>query len=91
MIDNKDQCSVVVTYGRGEELIEELRGRGPSRDLFRRCQRYVVNIPEYAAKPMKDRGDLEDIQGVLVQNSSLIYDDQTGLRTDPEEGNAFQV
>ncbi len=91
MIDNKDQCSVVVTYGRGEGLIEELRGHGPSRDLFRRCQRYVVNIPEYAAKPMKDRGDLEDIQGVLVQNSSLIYDDQTGLRTDPEEGNAIQV
>ena len=91
MIDNQDQCSVVAAYDRGRELIEELRGQGPSRELFRRCQRYLVNIPEYMAKPMKDRGDLEEVEGIWVQNSSLIYDDRLGLLTEGQEGAAIQI
>ena len=91
MIDNQDQCSVVVAYGRGRELIEELRSHGPSRETFRQCQRHLVNIPEFMAKPMKDRGDLEEIEGIWVQNSSLIYDDRLGLLTEGPEGAAILI
>lgn len=89
MIEDKDRRSVVVQYGQGRELIEELRRAGPSRELFSQCQRYVVDIPQYAAKPMLDQGDLEDVEGVLVQNSSLIYDPHTGLVTEGPSGEAF--
>ena len=83
IIDNND-VSVVTMHGQGEELIEQLRRQGPDRDLFRRMQRYTVNLPHWLATPMINRGDLEEVFGVTVQNSSLIYNPFKGLLTEPD-------
>ena len=75
--------SVFVPYGeKGERLVEQLRAVGPSRDLLRRLQRFVVGVYEQAYNAML-AGDIEEIQGGnAVLTNRDAYDHQLGLRID---------
>ena len=87
---NDDQSPVVVHY-RGADgqdttvdmLLGKLAKDGPERWLMRALQRYTVNLPKALAERLHGQGDLQlAIPGLYVQANDLMYDPQTGLRTD---------
>ena len=84
------QAPVVVLY-RGpdglDETVDKLLGKlakdGPERWLMRSLQRYTVSLPKALAERLHGQGDLQlAIPGLYVQANDLMYDPQTGLRTD---------
>jgi CRISPR-associated endonuclease/helicase Cas3 len=80
-IKDENQQAVIVRYGRKiDDLIDELRDRGPKRDILRKLQRYTVNLPARTAAKMKLDGLLEELHGgILVQTMPNIYSSKTGL------------
>lgn len=74
---------VITAYGGGKQLIEQLRLYGPSRDLLRKAQRYVVNIPQKGYEKLIQSGDLEllDNGDLCVQKGDTIYHQVTGFGT----------
>lgn len=80
LIDEQGQRPVIVRYGRGNQLVGELAKTGPNRDLLRRLQRFIVNLPTRIADRMVNDGLLEEVwPGFLAQCSPSIYVDSTGL------------
>ena len=83
IIDNKDQRTVLVPYGKGEELIALLKIKGPERSLLRKLQRYAVNIYAKDFAVMLEKGWLvETSPGIFALTSSAGYDLKTGLLVD---------
>ena len=78
-IDDKYSVPVVSMYERGQELIEQLRAKGPNKTLMRELQRYMVNIPRNNADILLNTGELQMEFGILVQNDSLLYNEEYGL------------
>jgi CRISPR-associated endonuclease/helicase Cas3 len=74
---------VITAYGGGKRIIEQLRSYGSSRDLLRKAQRYVVNIPEKGYEKLVQSGDLELLKScdLCVQNSDTIYNQVVGFGT----------
>lgn len=73
--------TVFVPYGRGHELLEQLRQDGPSRELLRRLQRYSIGLyePVFNAMAGSDIEQLHSGYAVLINTS--VYDSQTGFRS----------
>jgi len=83
IIDDSRQATVIVAYGRGAELIEELERREPDRYLMRRLQRYVVNLPRYLHDKLVSEGSIRLIhEGIYIQGHSAMYDEQIGFCPD---------
>ncbi|HDL64061.1 MAG TPA: CRISPR-associated helicase Cas3', partial [Proteobacteria bacterium] len=79
------QVSVLVRYKKGSELIDLLYRIGPSRELMRKLQRYVVNIPLYLIGKLVDAGSIEELRncpGTYVQISHIFYHPVTGVQYD---------
>lgn len=78
-IDNQQQVSVVVWYEKEkiQKMINELRYKGPYRNLMRRLQRHIVSIPENVFDEV--RGSFEDVQGIWCQNADTLYDSVLGF------------
>jgi CRISPR-associated endonuclease/helicase Cas3 len=73
---------VLVPYGKGEKLIEQLRKIGPHRDLLRKLQRYTVNVFEQVYNSMLGR-DIELLDsGFAVLINSTCYDKVLGFCAD---------
>jgi CRISPR-associated endonuclease/helicase Cas3 len=79
LIDNQRQVSVVVWYEKEKirKMINELRYKGPNRNLMRRLQRYTVSIPENVFDEV--RSSFEDVQGIWCQNADTLYDSKLGF------------
>lgn len=91
LIDDTAQRGIVIWYrGRTRkvsslEYIEQLRLLGPSRQLFRKMQRYTVNVPLYTHKKLMEMGMIEEISGFSVQRSPGLYKPGLGLLPFPDK------
>jgi len=87
MIDDA-QTPIVVPHGDGAHLIEELTTcERPTRDLFRRLQRYTVGVYPYQLDKMRENQLLtEPHEGVFVLMNREAYDRELGLRPDGHAG-----
>jgi len=80
LIDEQDRQPVLVQYGRGKKLINELRREGPHRNLLRKLQRYTVNLYRGQAEKLRGNGLLEDVpSGFVTHCLPSTYNDITGL------------
>ena len=79
MIDDKKQMSIIVRYKNSERLIEQLRFAGSSKELLRKLQRYIVNVPIYTFNKIREAGYIEEINGYWVQSDDNLYKPGLGL------------
>ncbi len=72
---------VLVRYGNGAGIIDQLHQHGPDRGLLRRAQRYVVNLPEKSVQALVRDGVLLELsgQGVFVQYQAGAYSERFGF------------
>jgi len=83
MIDDTKQMPVVVAYGDGAQLIDELSKRPLDRNLMRKLQRFIVNLPRYLHEKLVTEGSIRLIHpGIYVQGHIAMYDDKTGFCAD---------
>jgi len=85
LIDDSQIKTIFVRYGKGDELINLLKRKGPDRWILRQLQRYTVNIFNNSFTLMFNRGALEEVYpGIYVLVSSSEYSDSIGLKIDVE-------
>lgn len=86
LIEDEDQQAIIVRYGphreRLDRLVDELRYAGPNRDRIRALQRFSVNLHARVAQELVRQGEVEEVQGLLVQAVDGLYDGRTGLCPD---------
>lgn len=94
IIDDRAQRSLLVPYGQGSKLIEQLKLIGPERWLLRKLQRYTVNVFLAQFNAMQARGSLSEVSpGIFAVTCSIEYDDKIGLLVDewPTDPSAFMA
>lgn len=77
---------LLVTYGEGAKLIEQLKILGASRWLMRKLQRYTVTLREQEKNRLLKAGDIRELTGlagVYELVTAGIYDSKLGLMSDP--------
>ena len=80
IIDEGGSANVLVRYREGDQLINELADRGPSRGLLRKLQRYSVSVPRWLCGRLHTDGILETVrEEFLVQSRLEAYSDVYGL------------
>lgn len=80
LIDDSNQKTILVRYKEGISMIDQLRARGPDRDLLRRLQRYSITIYEQEFYDLLERGVIEEaVPGLYALSTDLDYSKQTGL------------
>lgn len=83
IIDDSQQHTILVPYGKGKELIDLLKNKGPERWIFRKLQRYSVNVYKNDFLSLKTKGLVDEISpGVFALNFDTGYDYQMGLLVD---------
>lgn len=94
LIENQMSSIFIPTDQRAEELVEELRVKGGTRDVMRRVQQYTVQVSKQYCDVLSGAGHLypisEDIEDFYVlRKDSGIYSEQLGLSLDVESGEAI--
>lgn len=79
LIDDKDSVTIAVGYGGGAALIEELKSKGPEKELLRRMQRYSVSVHSRDFDKLRSAGIVAPYHDVYVLENSGNYDDSVGL------------
>lgn len=79
MIDDKKHISIIVRYKKSENLIDQLKFAGVSKDLLKKLQRYTVTVPIHLFNKIKEANYIEDINGYWVQSDSNLYIPGLGL------------
>ncbi len=83
LIDEAGQAPVVVMYEEGADLIRTLEKERPDRQLPRRLQRYVVNLPHYLHSKLLAEGAIREVHpGIYVQGHRALYDENLGFCPD---------
>ena len=83
LIDDRAQAPVLVRYGEGGKLIEQLKHLGPERWILRKLQRYVVNLPKYLHARLHVEGAIQEVHpGIYVQGHGALYDEKLGFCPD---------
>jgi len=83
LIDESQQAPVIVAYGEGANLIKILEKGEPERWLFRKLQRYVVNLPRYLHTKLLVEGALRELHpGIYVQGHGALYHKDLGFCPD---------
>ncbi|MHB9293137.1 putative CRISPR-associated endonuclease/helicase Cas3 [Hollandina sp. SP2] len=90
IIDDKKQRTILVRYGKGEELIAALKyagryGKDFETKLLRKLQRYTISIYVDQFFSLQNRGSLEEIvpgTDIFALNNTMEYDKQVGLLID---------
>ena len=63
-----------------EKILKNLKYSGPTREIMRGLQRYMVHLPIRMVEQMKRNGLLEEIHlGIWVQSLSSLYSREIGL------------
>jgi len=84
LIDD-NQRSIIIFYKNpitgkdSRKIINELKFKGPSRQLIRKLQRFVVNVPEYLFRQLEKNNYIEEVHGYYIQNDEVIYKEGLGL------------
>lgn len=81
LIDSKGY-PVVVPYGESPELMERLENGELNAALFRKLNRYTVQLTERDFKEFLSSGMLEAVHGLYLLKDSAQYDDKVGLKRD---------
>ena len=82
------QESIVVWYvnpktgNDSKKLIDDLHYKGPNRELLRKLQRFVVNIPQHMFARLQKLGYVEEVSGYWVQTTEHLYKPGVGLELD---------
>jgi hypothetical protein len=88
MIDGAAQVPIIVRYGENDSLINSLRAVGPMRDIMRRLQRYMVNVPRSRIPDLLEKGMIEELRissrhdeasDIYVQTMPSAYRDDVGF------------
>ena len=90
LIDDKAQKSVIVWYSddkiNSQELIAQLEVVGLKRDIMRKLQRCIVNIPKKCWEELQQEGYIVEIKGpdgigldIWQQGTSSLYSEKTGF------------
>lgn len=85
MIDSSKQYSIIVHFKSdksrkdSQKLIDQLKYAGVSKDLLRKLQRYIVNVPINIFNNIKEANYVEDINGYWVQCDPMLYKPGLGL------------
>lgn len=94
IVDDSRMRTILVPYGRGGQLIEFLRNGETARWLYRKLQRYTVNVYLNQFSMLLSRGSLDEVvTSVFVLKSHVEYNDDIGLLIDemPDDPEAFMV
>lgn len=81
MIDDGAQ-DVIVPWGDGAVILEDLRRNGPSRGRLRALQRFHVRVPRSIARRLAAAGALEEVASSVTALSGLhreLYTERFGL------------
>ena len=71
---------VIVPFGRGAELLDQLRREGESYSLMRKLRPYAVSVRRRVAEDLLAGGIVGMVaEGVLALTSAKQYDDKVGL------------
>lgn len=81
LIDSKGY-SVVVHYGESDTLMNHLKNGVFDPLLFRRLNRYVVQLNEYDFKAFVEAGMIESVQGLYYLSDPAQYHSSVGLKLD---------
>ncbi|MEW6508331.1 MAG: CRISPR-associated helicase Cas3' [Bacteroidota bacterium] len=79
------QKSIVVLYENqksgfnSERLINELQFKGPSKQLGRKLQRFIVNVPMQIFNKLVGYNYIKELNGYYIQNDPTIYKPGLGL------------
>lgn len=87
MIEDGYTRPIVVPYGAAVERLDELRRRGPDRDLLRSLQAFTVNVPERNLTALARSGALERVADSVWAVPAVfqsLYDESYGLMLDEE-------
>ena len=85
LIDSTKQVSIIIWYenqrtGKSSmPLIEQLKYTGPTKELLRKLQRFIVNVPVYMFENIKKNNYIELVNGYWVQSDPLLYKPGLGL------------
>lgn len=83
IIDETQSAPVIVTYSKGAGLINTLEKEKPGRQMKRKLQRYIVNIPRYLHSKLISEGKIKELHpGVYVQAHPSLYDADLGFCPD---------
>jgi CRISPR-associated endonuclease/helicase Cas3 len=83
LIDESLYAPVIVNYGEGSQLVKRIEYEKPDREMRRRLQRFVVNIPRYVHSKMLSEGGLREVHpGIFIQNHPSLYDENLGFCPD---------
>ena len=78
LIDDQ-AISIYVPYGKGAQLVEELKHRQITSTLLRQLQRFCVSIPVYQEKLLAPIGAVQINEGLYYLPDCSNYDEDTGL------------
>jgi CRISPR-associated endonuclease/helicase Cas3 len=80
--------SIIVPWGRGKRLIERLHNahRPPTRDDWRRLQRYTVSVREHEQQMLLRAGALTQLHDCWVLCQPHLYDSDMGLTPQRADG-----
>ena len=81
LIDSKGY-SVVVHYGESDTLMNHLKNGVFDSLLFRRLNRYAVQLNEHDFKAFVEAGMIEPVQGLYYLSDSAQYHSSVGLKLD---------
>ena len=81
LIDSKGY-SVVVHYGESDTLMNHLKNGVFDPLLFRRLNRYAVQLNEHDFKAFVEAGMIESVQGLYYLSDSAQYHSSVGLKLD---------
>jgi len=91
IIEDNQQHSIIVPYGNGLELIENLKKIGPERWLMRKLQRYTVSIYEHNFNHLRAKGRIIEVYPEIFTCIDSDYDSKTGLKVDDEPYNSDKL
>lgn len=82
LIDDKDSVSILVGYGDGATLLEELKRIGPEFWLLRKLQQYSVSVRKYDFEQFRKQGTVGEYAGIFILEYGRCYDEHAGLVLD---------
>lgn len=91
LIDDKGAKAIVVLYGNGADLVDELKRLGPSAWLNRKLQHYTVTVGERDFNELVKSGAVEQVHGYWLQASAWLYSSRHGLANADEWMNEILI
>lgn len=82
LIDDKDSVSILVGYGDGATLLEELKRIGPEFWLLRKLQQYSVSVRKWDFEQFRKQGTVGEYAGIFILEDGRCYDERAGLVLD---------